>query len=245
MPDLKGQTAIVTGAAKRIGRAIALALAAEGVNVIIHHNSSSPEAEQTAREARALGVNAWTLQADFSDRSVAGGLFRRAIEAAGAIDILINSASIFPEGTVLEATVEDYAENININATVPWLLSIELAKQEQGGQVINLLDTRMADRDDRHFAYHVSKRMLHAITRTLAVDLAPVIRVNAVAPGLVLPPPGEDKEYIERMVHTNPLHAHGTAEQVAQATLFLLKNDFITGQVIFVDGGRHLLSKGD
>jgi NAD(P)-dependent dehydrogenase (short-subunit alcohol dehydrogenase family) len=119
-------------------------------------------------------------------------------------------------------------------------LSRRLAAQKRAGSIVNLLDARMLDYDRQHLSYHLSKRALWDLTRIGAIEFAPLIRVNAVAPGLVLPPTGKDTEYLEKLKHTNLLNRYGSPEDVARAVLFLIESPFITGQVIFVDGGRHM-----
>ncbi len=234
---LRGRTALVTGGARRIGRAIALALGRAGVNVIVHYGHSAREAEDTANEIRAMGVRVWTLRADLNSTAEAEGLFARAAEA---IDILVNNASIFPQGRITDVTAENLAENMRVNAFAPLALSRAFAAQGRPGHILNLLDARIADYDREHAAYHLSKRTLFALTRMMAVEFAPLVAVNAIAPGLILPPPGESDAYLERLAHTNPLQRHGSVEEVAEAALFLLSSEFITGQVLFIDGGRFL-----
>jgi len=238
---LKGQTALVTGAAKRLGRALALALADAGADVIVHYRSSRAEAESLAAEIARRGRRAWPLAADLADPQAAGALFAAAAKVAGPVHLLVNNASIFPRGRILDFSHADLLGNLHVHAWSPLVLARDLAAQGLAdGCVINLLDARVVDYDREHAAYHLSKRMLFTLTRMLALELAPAIRVNAVAPGLVLPPTGEDSSYLERLRHTNPLTRHGEAEDVAEAALFLARSRFVTGQVLFVDGGRHL-----
>jgi hypothetical protein len=237
---LSGRTALVTGGAKRLGRAVALALADAGADVIVHHRASVDEARSAAAAIEAAGRRAWCLQADLARPGEVESLMAGAIEAAGGVDILVNNASVFPHSTVLDFTAEALQENVQVNAFAPLQLSRALAAQGRGGDIINFLDCRIVDYDRQHAAYHLSKRMLFALTRMLALELAPGIKVNAVAPGLVLPPPGEDEGFLRREAHTNPLNRHGTVADVAAAVLFLLANSFVTGQVIYVDGGRHM-----
>lgn len=232
--------ALVTGAAKRIGRAIALAFAAEGIDLVIHYNTSQHDAETVAAKIQAFGVKAWIIQADLKDPVQAQTLFMKARELAGSIDILVNSASIFPQNRVMDFTVEDFFQNMHTNALAPLWLSRSFAKQDRKGVIINLLDTRILDYDHNHAAYHLSKRTLYTITRMLSVELAPAIRVNGVAPGLILPPPEKDESYLQQMAHTNLLRRTGSVNDIIAATLFLIRSDFITGQVIYVDGGRHV-----
>jgi len=164
----------------------------------------------------------------------------RAVELAGPVDILVNNASIFPADTITQVDPREIHSNMQIHAITPLLLSRALAAQGREGHIVNMLDARIVDYDRRHAAYHLSKRTLFTLTRMLALELAPRVVVNAVAPGLILPPTGEDESYLEKMARTNPMHKHGCPQDVAEAVLFLLKSDFITGQVIFVDGGRHI-----
>ena len=238
--DLAGRTALVTGAARRIGRAVALALADEGASVVVHCGSSREEAEETANAIRQKGVNAWTVQADLSDPAEAEGIFARAVEAAGPVDILVNSASIFPPSRLADFTVEELHRNVQINAMAPLQIARGFAAQGREGAIVNFLDTRMADYDAEHAAYHLSKRMLFTLTRMMAMEFAPRVRVNAVAPGLILPPDAKGRDDFERLAHTNPLQKVGTVEGVVDAVLFLLRADFVTGEVLFIDGGRRM-----
>ncbi|MGD0090723.1 MAG: SDR family oxidoreductase [Planctomycetota bacterium] len=238
--SLAGKTALVTGAAKRLGRAVALALAREGVNVIVHYSTSASEAEATAREIRRQRVKAWTLRADLAEPAQVQGLFAEALKVAGPVAYLVNNASVFAPSRLTDFTAEELQANVQLNALAPLFLARALAAQHRAGAVVNFLDARIADYDREHAAYHLSKRMLHSLTKMMALEFAPLVRVNAVAPGLILPPPGKDEAYLRRLVNTNPLHRIGTPEGVAAAAVFLLRSEFITGQVIYVDGGRHL-----
>lgn len=238
--ELAGNTALVTGGAKRLGAATVLALARHGVHCIIHHRTSPDEAGALAVRVRALGVRAWLVQGDLAEPGGAGAVWEAAVREAGTIDFLINSASIFPDGTLDDLTAETLLPNMNVNALAPAALARRFSETGRAGAIVNFLDTMVRDYDKKHVPYHLSKKMLHALTRIMAVEYAPRVRVNAVAPGLVLPPAGEDESYLERLKHSNLLEAHGCAEQVAHAALFLLRNTFVTGQVIYVDGGRNL-----
>lgn len=240
---LRGQLALVTGGARRLGRAIAEGLAGEGCDVIIHYRRSADEAEALAEQLRSLGVQAWTIAADLFDLNSAEELVPTAHDRTGRpVDILINSASIFEPSSILEFSLDDWDRNMRVHALAPLTLSRQMARQNHPGQIINLLDTRIVDYDRLHAAYHLSKRVLFTITRMLARELAPAIRVNGVAPGLILPPEDKDESYLQRLAQSLPLKKHGGAEDIVRAVLFLLHSDFITGQVIYVDGGQHMLS---
>jgi NAD(P)-dependent dehydrogenase (short-subunit alcohol dehydrogenase family) len=237
---LKGATALVTGGAKRLGAACVRVLAGEGTNVCIHYRASGEKAETLAGELRASGITAETVCGDLSDPRGVEKLFEDVVGRVGPVDILVNNASIFQDSTMLDCTVEDVLENISINAMSPFVLARAFAKQGRPGHIINFLDTRVMDYDRTHYAYHLSKRLFHTITRTMALEFAPSIQVNAIAPGLILPPPGKDARYLEELAHTNPLNRFGKVEDIMEALRYLLHSTFVTGQVLYVDGGRHM-----
>jgi pteridine reductase len=238
---LQNRTALVTGAGRRIGRGIALELAAAGADVVVHYRRSRDQAEQAAEEIRRLGRRAWCVCADLSDPHEAAGLMAEAVASAGPVSILVNNASSFPSDTIVEATCESILQSVQVHALAPLVLARGLAGQNlPAGDVVNLLDSRVEDYDRLHASYHLGKRMLLTITRMLALELAPRVKVNAVAPGLVLPPEGKDESYLAGLAHTNPLGRVGSVEAVASAARQLVESDFITGQIIYVDGGRHM-----
>jgi pteridine reductase len=237
---MKGKTALVTGAAKRLGRATALALAENGVNVVLHYGTSRAEAESAAKEIRRKRVKAWTVAADLADPDQTRGLVAHAVDLAGPLDFLVSNASIFTPSHLTDFTLDDLTVNVQVNAVAPLLLARAFVAQKREGAVVNFLDSRIADYDREHAAYHLSKRMLHTLTKMMALEFAPRVRVNAVAPGLILPPPGQDESYLRKFRTTNPLQRIGLPAGVADAVLFLLRSEFVTGQVIYVDGGRHL-----
>lgn len=246
--SLKGKAALVTGGALRLGRAIAEALAREGADVVVHHRSSAREAEQTAVCLRALGVQAWTAAADFAEPGQAEALWERAeaLAGRGRLAVLVNSASLFPEDTLAGFTVSGLERSIRVNALAPVLLARRFAAAPApGGRpgervIVNLLDSRMRGRMKAHLSYQVSKRLLADFTRFLAVELAPAVRVNAVAPGMILAPAGLSEERQRRLAGTNLLGRWGEPADVVRAVLFLAQNDFVTGEVLFVDGGGAL-----
>lgn len=238
--SLRGQTAIVTGASKRIGRAIAMSLASEGMNVIIHFNRSEKEASELCELIKGQGVRSWTLSADFQKPEDYEFLLERALQHAGAIDALINSASIFPVDTLSDLTLRSLMRNIEINAWLPFLLGRSFARLVGRGSIVNLVDSRIVNFDWNHVGYILSKHVLAALTTMMALEFAPSITVNAVAPGLILPPPGKDESYLDERANTVPLRRHGDPRDIADAVVFLLKARFVTGETIYVDGGRNL-----
>lgn len=241
MADLQGRTALVTGASRRLGRGIALRLAGEGCSVAVHYRSSESDANQLADEIRGKGVNSWLIQSNLSSRSECERLMSSALRSAGKIDFLVNNASIFPLGDILNVKKEDAESTLLVNSWAPLWLSSAFASSSTGGAIVNMLDGRITGYDFSNFPYYMSKRMLADVTENLALRLAPGIRVNGVAPGLVLPPEGKDEGYLRKVSRIVPLKMHGSVSDVSDAVIFLLRSDFITGQTIFVDGGQHLL----
>jgi len=231
---------LITGAAKRIGKALALDLAARGVHIAAHYNQSEYEMYELIDLIKGAGVKVSALQANLENPAETESLFDDACQLTGSIDILINNASIFGESKVTDFSLDELNFNIRINSFAPLLLCRRLAKQAGETAIINMLDTRILDYDSKHAAYHMSKRMLFDLTRMMALEFAPRVRVNAVAPGVILPPNGKDDSYFTEMVRTNPLQNHGDVEDITSAVAFLLESRFITGQVIYVDGGRHM-----
>ncbi len=239
--SLQGKTALVTGAARRIGRAVSAALAGAGVNVVIHdHESLHGECENICDEMDRLGVRTWIVTADFEDPADTASVIGRALKAAGKLDILINSAAVFRPDTLRDADFKGLMDHMQVNAWAPLILSREFAGAAGKGKIINLLDTRISGYDWKHLTYILSKHALHILTKMTALEFAPGITVNAVAPGLILPPPGKDMGYLEGLAETVPLKRHGGPDDIVDAVLFLLESEFITGQVIYADGGRHL-----
>jgi len=239
--SIEGKTALVTGGAKRIGRELALALARAGANVIVHYRSSSAEAEALVGELETLGVGAWAVQADLSDQPQVETLIARAADLAGPIHILINNASAFPASDFETVTLDDVLSSVTTDAWAPFALGRSFAAQPQARHIVNMLDTRIVGGYDwNHFAYNAAKHMLGLLTTMMAIKLAPRIAVNAVAPGLILPPEGKPISYIEGLKDGLPLRRIGDPSFVADAVLYLVTSEFVTGQVIFVDGGRHI-----
>jgi NAD(P)-dependent dehydrogenase (short-subunit alcohol dehydrogenase family) len=243
--DLTGKAALVTGGAKRIGRAVALALAHHGCDVVIHYGRSAAEATQTVAEIAALGGQAWSVSADLSDETAVNGLTPLALEKAGRLDILINNAAIFPAEDFLSATSTSWDRALMINLKTPFLLSQAFARAlpaGQPGKIINLLDALALRPQKHHFSYAISKFGLAGLTRAMAVALAERnIQVNGVALGPILPAVDDDPALFDRLGKRIPARRSGSPEDVVQAVLFLLQGgDYVTGEILRVDGGRHL-----
>ncbi len=241
---LKGKVALVTGAGKRIGRAIAIALAEEGVNIVAHDRRAlEPETNKVCDEVVGCGSRSWKVIADLEQPEEYGTLVERAMQAAGSLDILINNASMFLPGKLADMTFEELTRYMHVNAWTPFFLIRDFARRAGAGKVVNLLDTKIIGYDREHAPYILSKQMLTSLTRMSALEFAPTVTVNAVAPGLILPPAGKDDDYLDRLARRLPLQRHGNPDDIARAVVYLLSSDFVTGQVIYVDGGRHL--RGD
>lgn len=241
MYELNGKTALVTGAAKRIGRAIAIGLASHGSNIIIHYDKSEDEARKLQNEIAKLGVKSWLVRANLNDPESCKRVIDQAFESSETLDILVNNASVFSLNEIDRVEPANLDNDLLTNAWAPFLLSRHFSKKMEKGKIINILDTRIVGYDFNHFAYYLSKRMLEILTKSMALKLAPNITVNAVAPGLILPPEGKDYSYLEQKTGTVPLKKYGSLSDVVDTVLFLLSNDFVTGQIIFVDGGKHLI----
>ena len=238
----RGRIALVTGGAVRIGRAIARALADAGAGVVIHYRGSHGAAREARDEIRARGGRAWTLRADLARDAAAEALVGRAARLAGApVDILVNNAAVFHRDPLSRADGSALRSEFAVNLFAPLLLLRALAAQGRRGVAINLLDRRIEGLDVACGPYVLSKKALAEATRLAARAFAPRVRVNGVAPGAILPPPGRGPGYLKVRAGPVPLRRQCTPEDVAGAVLFLVRAEAVTGQIVFVDGGQHLL----
>jgi NAD(P)-dependent dehydrogenase (short-subunit alcohol dehydrogenase family) len=233
--------ALITGAAKRIGRAIALELARKGLDIALHYRSSEADAEEAAREIEKLGAACERFQADLSRSEEVLSLIPAVMAKMPRCNVLVNSASVFERATLRETEPDLLERQFGVNFKAPLLLCREFAARVEDGLIINLLDTRITSTRPAYFAYSLSKKALAELTRLAARELAPRIRVNGICPGLILAPPGESDDYLDRFVDRVPLRRKGAPSDVASAVAFLLDSRFVTGQLLFVDGGEHLL----
>ncbi len=239
---LGGSVALVTGSAHRVGKVIALALAREGADVVVHYGGSAEAARQTAAEIEALGRRAVVEQADLGRWDEAVRLGERALERFGRVDVLVNSASSFVRADYLHTTESQFDQAVAVNVKGPYALSQVIGRAMlagAGGHIVNIVDEGAFYPSTRYTAHGVSKAALLALTRSQVLALAPKVRVNAICPGPILKPPGYSDERWESLREKNPLHEIGTAEQVAEVVLFLLTGpSFINGDCIMLDGGR-------
>lgn len=238
------KTVLITGAAVRIGRAIAEGLARAGWDVVVHARRSAGQADALCERLRADGARAWRIGGDLAVPGGPDAVFDAALSACGALDALVNNAAVFTRGPLTEAPPSLVDGLWRVNALAPirltQLLAAHAAARGARGTVVNLLDQRVACAGSVGATpYWVSKKALEAFTLSAARELAPSVRVNAVAPGAVLPPP---ESGAAEPAGDIPLGARPTPEQVAEAARFLLEAEAVTGQILFVDGGQHLIS---
>lgn len=242
--DPKNKVALVTGAAKRIGQAIALELAEAGCNLAIHYHTSNEAAIELAGQIEKLGRRTALVPGDLADPLTAQKLIDQTTRALGRLDILVNSASVFEQTPIDQANVTHWERIFRINTIAPAML-IRAAATAMGdagaGRIVNITDI-YADRPMRkHDAYCASKAALVSLTRSLAIELAPQITVNAVAPGIALFPDSYDQTIREKLIARVPLRRAGSPEEVAALVRFLVTSgDYITGQIIPIDGGRSI-----
>jgi pteridine reductase len=242
MPEqpLRHKTILITGAARRIGRRFALACAHAGADVIIHHAHSDADAESLRAEISGLDRRAWVFKADLGDSPQAESLIPL-INHSAPIHVLINNAAIFEPLTFDSVSLDGWNRHLALNLTAPFLLSQAFARQaDDGARIVNILDWRALRPGADHFPYTVSKSALAAMTKSLAVALAPKVTVNGLAPGAILPP--SDGNADPDLIRDVPLNRWAKDGEIEQALLFLLTCPaYITGEIIHVDGGRHLI----
>lgn len=246
--DLTDQVALVTGSAHRVGKAIALELARCGVHILVHYNRSPESATQAVREIKSLGVDAFPVQADISTPTGVEAAFAALSEHFDRLNILVNSASVFQQRNLLEVSLQDWQETLNVNLTAPFLCTQAAAavmrrNDPAGGVIINILDKGAIDPWPKYPHHSVSKAALLMLTKVSAASLGPDIRVNGVIPGPVMKPAGtgmSDEEWAA-LGKRLPLKRTGSPEDVARAVVYLASETFVTGAILHVDGGEHLL----
>ena len=233
-------TVLITGGSKRIGRTIALHLAHYGYSIALHYHHSQKDAEALARIIQTLQVRCDIFEADLENAKNVSSLIQQVRKKFPDLQSLINNASIFEKSTLRTGDIKDFDQEFAINLRAPFILCSQFASLIKEGSIINILDTNVTKDKTGHFSYLLAKKSLADLTRLAALELAPEIRVNAIAPGLILPPESQGKEYLDRLAKNIPLKRKGEPTDIAKAVQFLLENTYITGQTIFVDGGEHL-----
>jgi pteridine reductase len=242
-PTTSLRTALVTGGAVRVGRAIALGLAGAGMRVVVHYNRSAEPAEGLVREIRSAGGEAAALGADLSRHAEVERLAEEAERAFGGVDVLVNNASVFPAEAIGEVDEALWDHTFAVNLKAPFFLTQRLGarmKARGEGVVVNLGDLAGIQAWQGYHAHALSKAGLMHLTRVAARALAPEVRVVAVAPGTVLPPEDLSEEAVRRLAERSPLRRNGSPDDVVDALLYLLRAPFVTGETLVLDGGRLL-----
>ena len=247
--SLVDKVALVTGGAHRVGKAIALALAAQGAHQIVHFHDAADAAQETVREVKSLGVDAICVQADQADPSQVDALFEAVKAQYGRLDILVNSANLFTRGDFLTLDHREWQRALDVNLTGPFLCSqaaarLMLDRDEPGGVILNILDNSALQPWPDHPQHSVVKAALLMLGQVMARSLGPYIRVNSIVPGPVLKTPGGSNEQWVSIGERLPLKRTGTPEDVGRAAVYLAREDFLTGVVLNVDGGESLIDSG-
>lgn len=235
----RNKTALVTGSAKRVGRAIALALAADGWKIALHYNST--DVSEVATECQKLGARTVTIKADLNDFTELQTVLPKANAALGEVTLLINNASIFEKCSFADTSEDVFDRHMNINFKAPLFLAQAFAKQCSGGQIINISDARVTDNKTAYYAYLQSKKALSDSTKMLAVELAPKILVNEICIGTTELYDNLDQKHLDEKVNRLPLRHKTTLAEICETILHLNKSSYLTGQSIFLDAGEQLI----
>ena len=236
------KTALITGGAKRIGKAMTLHLAALGWNIAIHYNSSHEEAQMLQQELNSLypGQQFEIFKADLYYADEVEALVPQVMHSLQTIDLLVNNASIFDRCTLSETDTELFNRNMNINFRAPFILTREFIKWAGEGVIINFVDTKITNNQSNYASYTLSKKALWEMTKMTALEVGPHIRVNAIAPGLTLAPEEKSEDYLWKMSDNIALKRPGGLQPVLKSLDYILENDYLTGQLLFCDGGENL-----
>ena len=235
-------TALITGASKRVGKALAEHLAAKGWNIVIHFNSSEKPAKELENQLRQkYPEQKFTrIKANLSGESEVERLIPLVVSEFGTFDLLVNNASVFNSGYISETSPELFNSQINVNLKAPFILIREFANHNKKGNIINFVDTRITTNKSNFASYSLSKKGLWELTKMAALEFAPEIRVNAIAPGVTLPPEDRDEEYLWNLAESIPMKKPGGLAPILKSLDFILENDHLTGQLLFADGGENL-----
>lgn len=239
-----GQAALVTGGAVRLGKAIALALATAGFDIALHYNASAAPAETTREEIEALGVRCAIFGQNLAETAQLTSFMEQVVTTFPHLTVLVNSASTYESATIEQTTPDLWEAQFAVNLRAPFFLTQAFAAQCGQGNVINIIDNKIGFNQYHYAAYLLAKKGLMEFTKMAAVELAPHIRVNGVAPGVVLPAASRKPEYVAWRVQGIPLQRQGGPEHITQAILAILHNSFLTGQILVVDGGESLAHVG-
>jgi NAD(P)-dependent dehydrogenase (short-subunit alcohol dehydrogenase family) len=236
------QTALITGASKRVGKAIADHLAEKGWNIAIHFNSSVKPAKVLVNElsSKYPQQKFHVFKVNLSNIDEVINLIPNVLEGFGEIHLLVNNASVFDSGYLKSTTSELYDEQMNVNLKAPFFLIRDFGNLCKQGNIINFVDTRVTSNKSNFTAYSLSKKGLWNLTQMAALELAPEIRVNAIAPGVTLAPEEKDEKYLHNLAQNIPMKKPGGLDPIIKSVDFILEDDHLTGQLIFADGGENL-----
>lgn len=240
--ELRGRVALVTGAGKRVGRALAVGLAAQGMKVAVHYHVSATGAEETARLIREAGGTPFIVSADLTNGDASDALVSDVVGEHGALDVLINSSAVMERTPLGSVTAAQWDAMMALNLRAPFLLAQAAAPHltRAHGAIVNIADLAAFETWPAYIPHGISKAGIVYLTRALARTLAPNVRVNGIAPGAVLLPDGWTEEDASKLRDSTPLARLGSPDDVVGAMLFLLRADYVTGETLIVDGGRHV-----
>ncbi|WP_297089250.1 SDR family NAD(P)-dependent oxidoreductase [uncultured Draconibacterium sp.] len=236
------QTALITGASKRIGRSLTEHLAEKGWNVVVHYNSSAKGADELVKELSDKYPNQQfsAVQANLAHPDEVVGLIPQLAANNIIVDLLVNNASVFDRGYLKGTSLELFNSQMDVNLKAPFFLIRDFSNYFKTGNIINFVDTRVTVNASNFAAYSISKKGLWDLTKMAALELAPDIRVNAIAPGVTLPPEDEDENYLEKLAQGIPMKKPGGVDPILKSLDYILENDHLTGQLLFADGGENL-----
>lgn len=236
------KTALITGAAKRIGKAVSTHLASQGWNVALHYNSSESGANLLCDElASNFSEQRFRIfRADLNLSEDVEQLIPRVIQEMGTIDLLVNNASVFDPAYIGETTAAFFDQQMNVNFRAPFLLTRDFARLVKRGLIVNITDTRIVTNKSNFAAYSLSKKALWELTKMAALEFGPDIRVNAIAPGLTLPPEEKGDDYLWNLAANIAMKRPGGIDPILKSLDYIINNDYLTGQILYCDGGENL-----
>jgi NAD(P)-dependent dehydrogenase (short-subunit alcohol dehydrogenase family) len=239
------KTALITGAGKRVGKAMALHLAEKGWNIAIHYHSSVNEALLFCNDLknRFPGQEFELVKANLTIPDEVEGLIQQILSRFSSIDLLINNASVFEPASLANTSTDFLDKQFNVNFKAPFILSRNFVNAQQSGLIVNLVDTRIVNNKSNFAAYSLSKKMLWELTKMAALEFGPAFRVNAIAPGLTLPPEEKDDDYLQKLAVNIAMKRPGGLAPILKSLDYILENDYLTGQLLFCDGGENLGGK--
>lgn len=234
------KTSLITGASKRIGRAVAISLAKEGYDIILHYNNSKSEAKKTAELITKEKQTCYLIRGNLSDFSSYSNIIDTALNVAGGIDVLINNASVFKKESFVNTSEKTFDDNISVHLKAPFFLTQNFVKKCDSGCIINIIDSKISSNDGAYFSYLLSKKSLFNFTQMAAKEIAPNFRINAVCPGSILPSKYWSEEDIDNKNLKLPMKETPTVDDICNNILHLINTPLLTGQCLYVDSGQSL-----